>query len=155
MAGTRERLRLIFCLPDPARPTTSGIVTSQPWGMRAMLLPRRPIRPPSKAGPNEAPGRRTPRFTGCPLRRRIPDICTENPRDALPPIAPVRRSMAATSSRREDWRKCLEVDLRRLRQRGPRRGRIRGEGASRRYWSTSTSPAPRGTLRTPRRARAL
>ena len=66
-----------------------------------------------------------------------------------------RCSMAAASSGRANWRKCHEVDLRRLRQRGPRRGRIRGEGASRRYWSTSTSPAPRGTLRTPRRARAL
>ena len=51
MAGTRERLRLIFCLSDPARPAPSGIVASQPWGMRATLLPGRPVRPPSKAGP--------------------------------------------------------------------------------------------------------
>ena len=35
--------------------------------------------------------------------------------------------MAAASSGHEDWRKCHEVDLRRLRQRGSRRGRIRGE----------------------------
>ena len=40
---------------------------------------------------------------------------------------PVCRSMAAASSGHEDWRKCHEVDLRRLRQRGSRRGRIRGE----------------------------
>ena len=126
MAGTRERLRLIFCLSDPTRLTTSGIVASQPWGMRAKLLPRRPIRPPSKAGPTQ--GARTSRFAVRRHRHQIPDICPENPRDALPPIAHVRRSMAAASSGHEDWRKRHEVDLRRLRQRGPRRGRIPGEG---------------------------
>ena len=47
-------------------------------------------------------------------RCRIPDICTENPRNTLPSIILVRRSMAAASSGQEDWRKCHEVNLRRL-----------------------------------------
>lgn len=47
-----------------------------------------------KRARRKAPGCRASRFAECPLRRRIPDICTENPRSALPPIAPVRRSMS-------------------------------------------------------------
>lgn len=81
-----------------------------------------------KRARRKAPGCRTSRFTGCRLRHQIPSMCPGNPRSALPPIALARRSMAAASSGREDWRKCHEVDLRRLRQREPRRGRIRGEG---------------------------
>ena len=40
-----------FCLSYPARPTPPGIVAGRPWSMRTTLLPVRPTRPPSKAGP--------------------------------------------------------------------------------------------------------
>ena len=83
---------------------------------------------PFVSGAADASRNRSVSALGCRHRHQIPDICPENPRDALPSITPVRRSMAATSSGHEDWRRCHEVDLRRLRQRGLRRGRIRGEG---------------------------
>lgn len=76
-----------FCLSHPARPTPSGIVACRLRSMRAMLPPRQLIRPPSKAGPTQ--GARAPEVTirGAPTEHRIPDICTENPRSALPLLA--------------------------------------------------------------------
>ena len=61
VAGTHERPRLFFCLSYPVRPTPSGIVACRLRSMCAMLLPRRPIRQPSKAGP--AQGARVPDVT--------------------------------------------------------------------------------------------
>ena len=128
MAGTHERLRLFLAFrircgrrpPESSRAGFRACARCSCHGGRFDCHPKR--------ARHKAPGRRTSRFAGRRHRHQIPGVCTENPRNASPSVSPVRRSMAAASSGHEDRRNRHKVDLRRLRQRGPRRGRIRGEG---------------------------